>query len=56
MATFKGELLTHEVKNGDSLKNIASNYETTIAFLKDINGLTDKSQLHVGQILLVPEK
>jgi len=56
MATFKGELLTHEVKNGDSLKSIASNYETTIAFLKDINGLTDKSQLHAGQILLVPEK
>ncbi len=54
--TFTGELLTHEVEEKDSLVGIASQYETSVVFLQDINGLTEKSQLHEGQILLVPGK
>ncbi len=54
--SFTGELLTHEVASQDSLITIASKYQTTVAFLKDINGLTEKSQLQEGQILLVPGK
>lgn len=54
--TFTGELLTHEVASEDSLITIASKYETSVPFLQNINGLTDKSQLQEGQILLVPGK
>lgn len=56
MESFTGELLTHEVDQGDTIVSIAEQYQTTIPFLQDINGLTEKSQLHAGQILLVPEK
>lgn len=53
---YTGELLTHEVKDGDTLVSIAEQYQTSKSFLQDINGLTDNSDLQVGQILLVPEK
>lgn len=53
---YSGELLTHEVKDGETLATIATQYQTSKAFLLDINGLTENSQLQVGQILLVPEK
>jgi LysM repeat protein len=56
LESFTGELLTHEVAAQDTLVTIASKYQTTVAFLKDINGLTEKSQLQEGQILLVPGK
>lgn len=53
---YTGELLTHEVKDGETIASIAEQYQTSKSFLQDINGLTDTSDLQVGQILLVPEK
>jgi len=45
---------TYKVKSGDTLTAIASRNGTTIKVLMTLNGITDPSKLHVGQILKLP--
>lgn len=47
------EYIEYTVKKGDSLYNIAQNYNTTVATLTDINMLTSNN-IFPGQVLLIP--
>jgi hypothetical protein len=49
-ASFK---TTYVVKKGDNLYGIAGHFGTTVAAIKELNGLTDNS-LHIGQELKIP--
>jgi LysM repeat protein len=44
---------TYSVKSGDTLYDIARAYNTTVAAIMQLNGLTS-TVLHVGQVLLIP--
>lgn len=44
---------TYKVKKGDTLSRIARNSGATLAQLKSWNRLTDRSRLHIGQVLRV---
>jgi LysM repeat protein len=44
---------SYRVKSGDTLYDIARAYGTTVAAIKELNGLTSNT-LHVGQVLLIP--
>jgi len=46
----------HKVKRGDTLSTIARKYRTNIAYLREINDLTHKKKLRIGQRLLVPDR
>ncbi|MDP7386794.1 MAG: LysM peptidoglycan-binding domain-containing protein, partial [Nitrospinota bacterium] len=46
----------YEVRNGDTLGEIARNLGTTIEALAKVNGLRNPSRLAVGQRLVLPEK
>lgn len=48
------DLTIHVVQRGENLFRIALNYETTVAELVSLNGLTDATRIDVGQRLLVP--
>lgn len=43
----------YSVQRGDTLYSLAKKYETTIAHLKQLNGL-DSDQINIGQSILVP--
>ena len=43
----------YEVKKGDTLYNIASTYDTTVAKIKELNNLTS-NVLSIGQLLTLP--
>jgi LysM repeat protein len=45
---------TYTVKSGDTLYDIARTFGTTVAAIKALNGISDASRLHVGQVLLIP--
>ncbi len=45
---------TYKVKSGDTLSGIAAKFGTTVKALERLNGITDPSKLHVGQILKLP--
>jgi LysM repeat protein len=45
---------TYKVKSGDTLSGIAAKFGTTVKALEKLNGITDPSKLHVGQILKLP--
>lgn len=47
------EYIEYTVKKGDSLYNIAQNYNTTVSTLTDINMLTSNN-IFPGQVLLIP--
>ena len=49
-----GQFTTHTVQAGETLTSIASQYNTTVELLAQMNGLTAASYLTPGQILLVP--
>lgn len=44
----------YKVRSGESLASIASAHGTTIGALADLNGLSDRARLRVGQLLIVP--
>ncbi len=52
----EGKTGTYVVQSGDSLSKIAKKYKITIAELRKLNGLGDKSVIKVGQKLKVPSK
>jgi LysM repeat protein len=45
---------TYKVKSGDTLSGIAHKYGVTVQAIVALNGITDPSKLHVGQILKIP--
>ena len=44
---------THSVRSGDALIKIANDYDTTVAALKEVNGL-QSDQIRIGQKLIIP--
>lgn len=50
------EFENHKVRKGDTLSTIARKYRTNIAYLREINDLSRKKLLRVGQRLLVPDR
>jgi LysM repeat protein len=46
----------YQVRSGDSLLAIASNYHVTVRSLTDANGITDPGSLQVGQELVIPQE
>jgi LysM repeat protein len=44
---------SYKVKSGDTLYGIAGSFGTTVAAIKELNGLTSNN-LHIGQVLLIP--
>jgi LysM repeat protein len=49
-------LLIHQVRSGETLGDIAEEYEVTIDELMEINGLADADAIGVGQVIYVPDK
>ncbi len=45
---------TYVVQRGDNLQKIAAKFNTTIAILQQLNGLSDPNKIFVGQTLVVP--
>jgi LysM repeat protein len=46
---------THQVRSGDTLSDIARQYGLTLAALRRLNGLGNRSMIRPGQVLrLVP--
>lgn len=45
---------SYRVVAGDTLYTIALQFDTTVAVLADLNGITDPSVIQIGQILRVP--
>ncbi len=52
----QNEFETHKVKRGETLSTIARKYRTNIAYLREINDLTRKKKLRIGQKILVPDR
>ncbi len=52
----QNEFETHKVKRGETLSTIARKYRTNIAYLREINELSRKKNLRIGQKLLVPDR
>jgi LysM repeat protein len=45
---------TYIVKSGDTLERIARRFGTTVDAIMELNGLTDRNRLSIGQKLLIP--
>ncbi|HUS24472.1 MAG TPA: LysM peptidoglycan-binding domain-containing protein [Candidatus Binatia bacterium] len=54
-ATGAVNYLFHRVRPGQNLTTIARQYQTTIAALKELNGIDDRSPLYAGATLKVPQ-
>lgn len=52
----QNEFDSHKVKRGETLSTIARKYRTNIAYLREINELSRKKKLRIGQRLLVPDR
>lgn len=48
--------VSYQVKSGDSLSGIASQYNTTVAELVAINQLRDRNAIRVGQKIILPQR
>lgn len=48
-------LKIHVVRPGDTLEEIAENYETSVAVLQSLNGIADPSLILLDSAILVPE-
>lgn len=44
----------HTVQRGDTLKNIATRYNTTVTILAQLNQISNINLIYVGQVLLIP--
>ena len=56
---LQNNLILHSVRSGDNLSTISNLYysrEDFAPFLATLNGITEDSQLNVGQEIMVPEK
>lgn len=51
-----GETKIHKVRSGDSLYTIARRYNTTVAWLRDVNDLKKGRKLRIGQKIAVPDR
>lgn len=45
---------TYRVVSGDTLSSIAAQFNTSVATLAELNGITNPSRIRIGQVLLVP--
>ena len=50
------EYMRYRVEQGDTLETIAHHFNTTVEVLAEANGITPKTSIGPGQILLVPGK
>jgi membrane-bound lytic murein transglycosylase D len=48
--------VSYQVRSGDSLSGIASQYNTTVAELVAINQLRDRNAIRVGQKIILPQR
>ncbi len=53
---FKGKTKIYKVKSGNTLSGIAHKYHITIKQLREMNGMSEKDTLKIGQKLKVPAK
>jgi LysM repeat protein len=53
-ASPSGEVVSHTVKRGETLSEIAVQYGVTVQAIVDANGLTDPSHIVTGQVLIIP--
>jgi len=44
----------YRVKSGDTLSGIAARFGTTVAAIKRLNGISDATRIHPGQVLRIP--
>ncbi len=49
-------LQAHQVRSGETLGDIALEYDVTVEELLEINGMTDPDSLAAGQVVYVPEQ
>ncbi|WP_176692406.1 glucosaminidase domain-containing protein, partial [Liquorilactobacillus vini] len=49
--TSSSSTSTYTVKSGDTLSEIAENYDTTVSNLTTINDISDANKIYVGQVL-----
>ncbi len=49
-------LQVHQVRSGETLGDIALEYDVTVEELMEINGMTDPDALAAGQVIYVPEQ
>jgi LysM repeat protein len=47
---------TYKIKSGDTLVGIAAKYDTTPKAIAKLNGITNPSNLKVGQVLKIPDR
>jgi LysM repeat protein len=45
---------TYKVKSGDTLSALAAQFGTTARAIADLNGITVRTTLHIGQVLTIP--
>lgn len=45
---------THEVRSGESLLEIAAQYDVSVDAISEVSGLWDPNRLRVGQVLTIP--
>jgi LysM repeat protein len=53
-ATSSGERLSHTVKSGETLSEIAKTYGVSVQAIMDANGLPDPNRITTGQVLTIP--
>ena len=51
---FEDEPLTHIVKAGENLNDIATKYNVNVYEIIDLNSIKDSSLININQILLIP--
>jgi LysM repeat protein len=55
-STYKGKTTTYVVKSGNTLSGIAHKHHITTKMLREMNRMTEKDTLKIGQKLKVPKK
>ncbi|OOO00035.1 MAG: hypothetical protein ATN35_09510 [Epulopiscium sp. Nele67-Bin004] len=46
--------ISYTVQNGDTLSQIAEDYDTTVDELVDLNGISNPNLIYIGQVLQIP--